>query len=181
MAHAGAPPTSGLSSHGMRVEKRWATVKECRPHGTSQVTVPDVTGEIIEGGEGQFVGELSNLTAVNDGGVPTLTGTITDLATGESQEFSAPIQGMDASDACDILNLDLGPLHLDVLGLVVDLEPVVLDITAERGPGNLLGNLLCAVAGLFDNLGHGGGSGGLGGVVNGIVNILNRLLSGLGL
>jgi hypothetical protein len=27
---------------------------------------------------------------------------------------------------------------------------VVLNITAEPGPGNLLGNLLCAVAGLLD-------------------------------
>jgi hypothetical protein len=27
---------------------------------------------------------------------------------------------------------------------------VILDITAERGPGNLLGNLLCAIAGLLD-------------------------------
>ena len=69
-----------------------------------------------------------------------------------------------ADQACDILNLDLGPLYLDVLGLVVDLSDVQLDITAEPGPGNLLGNLLCAVAGLLD--GPGGGLG----------NLLNRLL-----
>jgi hypothetical protein len=52
--------------------------------------------------------------------------------------------------SCDILHLRLGPLDLDLLGLVVHLDRIVLDITAEPGPGNLLGNLLCAIAGLLD-------------------------------
>ena len=41
-------------------------------------------------------------------------------------------------------------MHLDLLGLVVDLAPIHLDVTAVPGAGNLLGNLLCAVAGLLD-------------------------------
>ncbi|MFL6134467.1 MAG: hypothetical protein ACJ72A_16810 [Nocardioidaceae bacterium] len=52
--------------------------------------------------------------------------------------------------ACSILNLVLGPLHLDLLGLVIDLNRVVLNIIGQTGAGNLLGNLLCAVAGLLD-------------------------------
>lgn len=52
---------------------------------------------------------------------------------------------------CKILVLDLGPLHLDLLGLVIDLAPVHLRITAQEGPGNLLGNLLCDIAHLLDN------------------------------
>ena len=48
---------------------------------------------------------------------------------------------------------------------------IVLDITAVPGPGNLLGNLLCAVAGLLD----GGNASG-----NAIANLLNRLLGLLG-
>jgi hypothetical protein len=51
---------------------------------------------------------------------------------------------------CPILNLVLGPLHLNLLGLVVDLNTVVLNITAIPGAGNLLGNLLCAVANLLN-------------------------------
>jgi hypothetical protein len=47
----------------------------------------------------------------------------------------------------------LGPLDLDLLGLQVHLNQIVLDIDAAAGPGNLLGNLLCAVAGLLDNPG----------------------------
>jgi hypothetical protein len=55
-----------------------------------------------------------------------------------------------AQRSCRILHLELGPLDLNLLGLRIQLNRVVLDITAQRGPGNLLGNLLCAVAGLLD-------------------------------
>jgi hypothetical protein len=56
----------------------------------------------------------------------------------------------------------------------------VLDITitAEQGPGNLLGNLLCAVAGLLDPP-TGGGGGGLSGLLNGIIALLNQILGQL--
>jgi hypothetical protein len=58
-----------------------------------------------------------------------------------------------AANGCDVLNLVLGPLDLNLLGLQVDLERVVLNIIAVPGAGNLLGNLLCAVAGLLDTPG----------------------------
>ncbi|MDF2093662.1 hypothetical protein P0Y31_15020 [Knoellia sp. 3-2P3] len=85
--------------------------------------------------------------------------------------FTAPIQSLDANGTCDILNLDLGPLDLNLLGLQIDLAPVVLDITTAQGAGNLLGNLVCAVAGLLDG----------NGALTGISALLNRLLTGLGL
>lgn len=57
---------------------------------------------------------------------------------------------------CDILNLALGPIELNLLGLNVLLDncaggPVTVDVTAEPGAGNLLGNLLCSLSGLLDN------------------------------
>jgi hypothetical protein len=52
---------------------------------------------------------------------------------------------------CEILDLVLGPLDLNLLGLVVHLDRVHLNITAVPGAGELLGNLLCAVAGLLDS------------------------------
>ena len=55
-----------------------------------------------------------------------------------------------AQASCGILFLNLGPLHLDLLGLVIDLNQVVLAVTAVTGAGNLLGNLLCALLGLLD-------------------------------
>jgi len=72
---------------------------------------------------------------------------------------------------CQVLKLVLGPLHLDLLGLVVDLygktqsDPVVVTINAQPSKG-LLGQLLCGVAG--------------GGGINSITGLQN-LLNSLGL
>lgn len=54
--------------------------------------------------------------------------------------------------SCQVLNLVLGPLHLDLLGLVVDLygknhsNPVIVTINAVPSQG-LLGQLLCGLSG----------------------------------
>ena len=45
------------------------------------------------------------------------------------------------TDECQVLHLILGPVHLDLLGLVVDLNKVVLDLNAI--PGTLLGDIFC--------------------------------------
>jgi hypothetical protein len=78
------------------------------------------------------------------------------------------------ASACDILNLVLGPLDLNVLGLEVHLQRVVLDIVAVAGAGQLLGNLLCAVAGLLDG-------GPLAGLLGQLSNLLNQILAALNL
>jgi hypothetical protein len=65
---------------------------------------------------------------------------------------SAPVRVATHMGTCQILDLVLGPLHLDLLGLVVDLygqtrnDPVHVSITGEPGHG-LLGDLLCSLAG----------------------------------
>jgi hypothetical protein len=51
-----------------------------------------------------------------------------------------------ASRICDVLTLNLGPLHLELLGLVIDLSRVVLTVKADSR-GGLLGSLLCSIAG----------------------------------
>jgi hypothetical protein len=112
--------------------------------------------------------------------VGTITGTVatTDVISGltiltdvTNAAFSAPATLVQApTAACQILDLVLGPLHLDLLGLVVDLDQVNLDITAVPGPGNLLGNLLCAVAGLLD--------GGNTTALQNILNLISRILGG---
>ena len=78
-----------------------------------------------------------------------------------------------ARATCPVLHLVLGPLDLDLLGLQVHLDRVVLNIDAVSGPGNLLGNLVCAVAGLLD--------GGLQGLLGRLVTLLNQILGQLGL
>jgi hypothetical protein len=74
--------------------------------------------------------------------LPVTTGSSTPLGLGPAAGSAA---------VCPILHLVLGPLNLNLLGLNVHLNQVVLNITATSGPGNLLGNLLCGVAGLLDH------------------------------
>jgi hypothetical protein len=52
-----------------------------------------------------------------------------------------------------------------------------LNITAQSGSGNLLGNLLCSVAHLLDNTG--GGSSGLSGLLQQLTSLLNQILAQL--
>lgn len=65
---------------------------------------------------------------------------------------SAEIRAADHQGTCQVLRLVLGPLHLDLLGLNVELygenrqSPVVVTIHALPGHG-LLGDLLCPLAG----------------------------------
>ena len=92
-------------------------------------------------------------------GVLTATGTITGAVTAlvggiptqsdvTDAPFTAPVTVVEAT--CDILTLNVGAIHLDLLGLVVDTSPIDVLISAAAAPGNLLGNLLCAVAHLLD-------------------------------
>lgn len=62
--------------------------------------------------------------------------------------FSAPLTSQRQAAAgaiCPILDLILGPLHLDLLGLIVDLNQVHLTITADPN-GGVLGSLFCSLA-----------------------------------
>ena len=103
--------------------------------------------------------------------VGTLTGTLTNLITGLTQTVSQIIQIPvdNITGSCQILHLELGPLDLDLLGLQVHLDQVVLDITAQSGSGQLLGNLLCAVANLLNS----------DGALSSITQLLNRILGQL--
>jgi hypothetical protein len=95
------------------------------------------------------------------GVVTTATGTTTSVV----RSISVPAAVTQAT--CEIMHLDLGPLHLNLLGLEIDLSQIVLDITAQSGAGNLLGNLLCAVVNLLNN-------------PSGLADLLNRILAALG-
>jgi len=52
--------------------------------------------------------------------------------------------------ACQILNLTLGPINLNLLGLSVRTNQINVRIDAVPGAGNLLGNLLCGITGILD-------------------------------
>jgi hypothetical protein len=91
-----------------------------------------------------------------------LGGVIGTITTGVSLLLSA-INVVQQGGQCTILHLELGPLDLNLLGLMVHLDKVVLDITAQQG-GGLLGDLLCAIANVLNN-------------PSSLVNLLNNLLA----
>ena len=123
------------------------------------------------------------ITYVVNGVTQTGTLTITDFVTRNGQLFAVgelggtiasavtmPVDMQQTSASCDILNLVLGPVDLNLLGLEVHLNQVVLDVVATAAPGNLLGNLLCTVTHLLD----------LPGAIVAVANILNRVLAVFG-
>src|SRR5918911_2600173 len=123
---------------------------------TSAVSVP-ITGTATNalGQAVNFAGTFAlQRFPVVDGqlaAVGTLTGTLTNTVTGATQTVNQTVTlPVSPNGTCQILHLTLGPLDLNLLGLMVHLDRVVLDITAQSGPGNLLGNLLCSIAHLLD-------------------------------
>jgi len=66
---------------------------------------------------------------------------------GDVRRLEIPITAhQEENGVCQILNLELGPIHLNLLGLNVDTSPICLNITADP-EGGLLGDLLCDLAG----------------------------------
>jgi hypothetical protein len=103
------------------------------------MAITNISGRLVRP-NGTIVGRVTNIRA-------QFPVTLSDGTSVHS--LAAPNQ----TGSCDILHLRLGAINLNLLGLVVHLDPVRLDITAQPGPGNLLGNLLCAVSGLLDQTG----------------------------
>lgn len=116
-----------------------------------------------------FASQGNQLVAqgVLNGTITSATGTVTQVT---NQLVTLPVSSVSAT--CPILNLVLGPLDLNLLGLTIHLNQVVLNITAVSGAGNLLGNLLCDVANLLNG-------GNLGSILNTLVTDLNLILAAL--
>jgi hypothetical protein len=140
------------------------------------ITVP-VTSSAVAGATGLVTNATFTLQrfAVQNGqlvAVGTLTATVTDLAGNVIGTITQTVRlPVNLTGTCRILELTLGPIDLDLLGLQVHLDQVHLTIDAQSGPGQLLGNLLCAVAGLLDS--------GSPLALNQLVTLLNRILGSL--
>jgi hypothetical protein len=138
-----------------------------------------VTGTFVnKAGQGTFTGTFMPERFAVKNGVLDATGVLkgtlksangTNLGTVQ-RTVTMPVVTKRAADAppvCSILNLHLGPLNLNLLGLVVHLNRIHLTITAVPGTGNLLGNLLCAIANLLNGGGH----------LGKIATLLNKVLA----
>jgi hypothetical protein len=82
-----------------------------------------------------------------DAAAGTFSGTFDGVVAGQ-RVSDVPIVGtfQQNGGVCTVLDLTLGPLDLNLLGLRIQLNQIHLLITARRGEG-LLGDLLCGLAG----------------------------------
>jgi hypothetical protein len=83
--------------------------------------------------------------------------------------------------SCQVLDLVINPINLNLLGLVVHTDTIHLNITAVPGAGNLLGNLLCGILGILNppTLPTGGLTGAqLAQLLNAILGALTPVLGG---
>jgi hypothetical protein len=90
-------------------------------------------------------------------------------------EAPAPAPGIVLAQAqdCGVLSLTLGGIDLNVLGVVVMLEDIVLEISGDAD--SPLGALICGVLGIVTNLVNT-----LVGLLNAILGLLGGLTGGLG-
>jgi hypothetical protein len=149
----------GRTSSGQRVTGTFTPLKVAKKHGDVMVK------GLVQGVVHQASGKTTTFSALRSVPVKKING--------QHLGRNAAGAAVSARAACNILNLVLGPLHLNLLGLVVDLNQVVLNITAVPGAGALLGNLLCAVAGLLDGTPAAGLLGQIAGLLNQILAALN--------
>jgi hypothetical protein len=134
-------PISGKSTNGKQQFKGTYTIERFIAKGDKLYTVGTVKGKA---GKKKVTKENVRLPAT----VANATGTAG--AAHASQQPPLPLPPLPAGNACSILSLDLGPINLNLLGLVVRTNQIQLRIDAVQGPGNLLGNLLCGITGILN-------------------------------
>jgi hypothetical protein len=135
-----------------------------------------------------IIPNITSVALVN--GVLTATGTASAVIHGRTTTvpFSAPVDVTATPNpqdpTCAILNLRLGPINLNLLGLVVQTSSICLDITGFEN-GGLLGELLCGLSNglntgipLVIALGHLSPDH-LDALLSGVTSILNGALSNL--
>jgi hypothetical protein len=108
----------------------------------------DVTGNARGGVLGALFCKLARAKAASSRKARALTAAVR-RQRGHALRFRAYLQPRTAHSAatkkCEVLDLVVGPLDLDLLGLIVNLNRVHLNVIAERGKGKL-GDLFCSLA-----------------------------------
>ena len=131
-------PISGKSTKGNKQFSGTYTIDRFIAKGGKLYSVGTVTGKL---GSKKVTKDNVRLPAtVANASAPAKASQIPPL----------PLPPLPTGNACAILSLDLGPINLNVLGLVVRTNQIQLRIDAVQGPGNLLGNLLCGITGILN-------------------------------
>jgi hypothetical protein len=128
---------------------------EAREVPSASAIAPPVMGAALVSSAAQQATSLFPLTvnSVNVTGVANNALQLVANATtpsGQALQIPLTLTNATPNSATPILDLHVGSIHLNLLGLKVDTSDICLKITAQSGSGNLLGNLLGDVAHLLD-------------------------------
>ena len=138
-------PISGKSTKGNKQFSGTYTIERFVAKGNQIYSVGTVKGKLG-----------SKKVTKENVRVPATVANASAPAAGQAQASQVPplpLPPLPAGNACSILSLDLGPINLNLLGLVVRTNQIQLRIDAVQGPGNLLGNLLCGITGILNPAG----------------------------
>jgi Domain of unknown function (DUF4214) len=115
-----------------------------------------------QSGQGDLLGNLLsdvsgllNLQGVNNalnnvlGSVVTLLNSAS-LSVANVNTASGPLSSSTTTATTPVLSLHVAPVHLNLLGALVDTSPIDLTITAQSGNGLILGNVITDLANLFN-------------------------------
>ncbi len=157
---ATTPLTKKVALTGTKGFKGTYTIDRFASRGGKLVTYGTLKGTMRKNGKTQRVSKKNV--------VMPATATGAGPATPAKAAQVPPIPG-----ACQVLNLVLGPINLNLLGLVVRTNQINVRIDAIPG-GGLLGDLLCAVTNLLNPT---GALGQLTGAINNLAAALNAILA----
>jgi hypothetical protein len=158
------------------------TIIKFEARGNQIVAIGFVTGVLSRGGHAlgtAFAGEVAWPVKISPGGVspavarPPAAAQRGRIAPVAWVSGARPGSGMvpARADICPVLQLALGPVDVNLLGLQVALGAVSLDISGAVGTP--LGDLVCAVLALLGNVAD------LVNVLNSLLGLLTGLLGGL--
>ncbi len=122
-------------------------------------TDPIIVTVSTQGGDGKLLGNLLTglKTIVNFDGVGAALNNVLSTTVDLVNSIDLSVLGVgsgsfdNGTDAITpVLDLFVAPVHLDLLGAVVDTNPIHLTITAHSGQGQVLGNVVTELANLFN-------------------------------
>lgn len=171
-------PASGTFAKGGEFTGR-ITINRFEQRNNQIVAIGFVTGQLSRHGRtlgSAVVGEVTWPVAVRTGGQVLVSRSVRELGRPLKVAWM-PDNGSAfgvlraQAEACQVVDLALGPVNVDLLGVQIALSPVALNLSGATGTP--LGDLVCSVSDLLGNVA------GLVNLLNSILGLLTGLLGGL--
>ena len=153
------------------------TINRFEQRGDDIVAVGVVRGLLSRGGRtlgSAVAAEVTWEVAVRSGGQVLASGVArkpgSPMPVAWSPDARSAVGLLRVQEPCQVVDVALAPVNVDVLGVQIALSPITLNLTGGTGP---LGELVCAASDLLGNVA------GLVNLLNSILGLLTGLLGGL--